>query len=85
MCKCLILQVGTGVLEYLNVRKSRIIFIASSLDNGKLYEICVTILNLNVFGTLTETFYYTITSPKPCHKNELRRFRAKTLYLHKGT
>ena len=29
-------------------------------DNGKLYEICVTILNLNVFGTLTETPYDSI-------------------------
>ena len=33
------------------------IFIAQKLSNGKLDEICVTILNLNVFGTLTWTFY----------------------------
>ena len=44
-------------MAYLNVGKSSFIFIASSRDNGKLYEICVTILNLNVFGTLTWTFY----------------------------
>ena len=47
-------------MAYLNVGKSSFIFIASSRDNGKLYEICVTILNLNVFGTLTETPYDSI-------------------------
>ena len=47
-------------MAYLNVGKSSFIFIASSRDNGKLYEICVTILNLNVFGTLSETSYDSI-------------------------
>ena len=51
-------------MAYLNVGKSSFIFIASSRDNGKLYEICVTILNLNVFGTLTETSYDSIISLK---------------------
>ena len=40
------------------------IFIAQKLSNGKLDEICVTILNLNVFGTLTETFYDSIILQK---------------------